>query len=57
MTICVYALKNNFKNEIFFGISYDHQRRLKEHNSGKNRYTNAFKPWTIFFIEPCEIFI
>ncbi|MBP8917054.1 MAG: GIY-YIG nuclease family protein [Chitinophagales bacterium] len=56
MIVYVYALKNKVNNEIYVGISTDTERRLKEHNSGKNRYTKAFMPWSIFFIEPCEGF-
>jgi hypothetical protein len=49
MTVFVYALKNQINDEIYVGISADLDRRLKEHNSGKNRYTKAFLPWTLFF--------
>jgi len=54
MIIFVYALKNKINNEIYVGISNDPERRLMEHNVGKNRYTKAFMPWTIFFTETCE---
>ncbi len=40
----VYALKNKINNEIYVGISNDPERRLIEHNVGKNRYTKAFMP-------------
>ncbi len=56
MTLFVYALKNQINYEIYVGISTDRERRLKEHNSGKNRYTKAFKPWSSFYTEPCEGF-
>ena len=49
--VTVYALKNKINNEIYVGISKDPNRRLIEHNSGKNRYTKAFSPWHIFFQE------
>ena len=54
MTVFVYALKNQINDEIYVGISADLDRRLKEHNSGKNRYTKAFLPWTLFFTESCD---
>lgn len=54
MTIFVYALKNKINNEIYVGISNNPERRLLEHNCGKNRYTKAFMPWIIFFTEACE---
>jgi predicted GIY-YIG superfamily endonuclease len=50
MTVFVYALKNQINDEIYVGISADLDRRLKEHNSGKNRYTKAFLPWTLFLL-------
>ncbi len=49
MVVTVYALKNSINDEIYVGISTDPERRLKEHNSGKNRYTKAFKHWSIFY--------
>ena len=49
--VTVYALKNSINKEIYVGISKDPERRLHEHNSGKNRYTKAFSPWNIFFKE------
>ncbi len=50
-SIFVYALLNGVNSEIYVGISNDPHRRLKEHNSGKNRYTKAFMPWKIFYQE------
>jgi putative endonuclease len=51
MTVSVYALKNFVNAEIYVGISENPERRLKEHNSGKNRYTKAFMPWKILYTE------
>jgi len=47
----MYALYNNVNSEIYIGITQDLERRLKEHNSGKNRYTKAFKPLKVFYTE------
>ncbi len=52
--VTVYALCNEINNEIYIGISKDVLRRLKEHNSGNNRYTKAFKPWAVFYTEMCN---
>jgi putative endonuclease len=49
--VSVYALKNLQNDEVYVGMSKFPEKRLKEHNSGKNRYTKAFMPWTVFFIE------
>jgi putative endonuclease len=50
--IYVYAISNPINNEVYVGISKDPLRRLSEHNNGKNRYTKAFIPWSIFHSEP-----
>jgi putative endonuclease len=52
--IAVYALYNEINSEIYIGITLDIIRRLQEHNSGKSRYTKAFKPWKVFYTEECE---
>jgi predicted GIY-YIG superfamily endonuclease len=49
--VIVYALKNKINSEIYVGISKDPKQRLKQHNSGTNRYTKAFAPWEIFYTE------
>ncbi len=51
--ISVYALANPFNSEIYIGISKDILARLKQHNSGKNRYTKAFIPWKIIYYLIC----
>jgi putative endonuclease len=50
--VFVYALRNSINNEIYVGISQNISKRLKEHNTGKNRYTKAFMPWQVFYTEP-----
>ena len=32
-------------------MTMDINRRLKEHNSGKSKFTKAFKPWKIIYSE------
>ncbi len=51
-TVFVYALANNVNQKIYVGISQNVSRRLKEHNSGRNRYTKAFVPWRVIYTEP-----
>jgi predicted GIY-YIG superfamily endonuclease len=51
-TVYVYCLSNAVNKEIYVGISNDVERRLLEHNKGRNRYTKAFVPWKVIFIEP-----
>ena len=49
--IWLYALCNDENEEIYIGISDNPERRLSEHNKGKNRYTKAFMPWSPFYYE------
>ena len=35
----------------YTGIALDPVKRLKEHNSGKNRFTKGHQPWKIIFTE------
>ena len=49
--VVVYALKNKVNNEVYVGITSCLDRRLAEHNNGKNRYTKAFLPWEVFYTE------
>ncbi len=47
----VYAILSEGSNEIYVGMALDANRRLKEHNNGKNRFTKGLKPWKLFRIE------
>jgi len=47
--ITVYALKNLVNEELYVGMTNCMERRLGEHNAGKNRYTKAFRPWKLFY--------
>ncbi|MBL7811107.1 MAG: GIY-YIG nuclease family protein [Candidatus Kapabacteria bacterium] len=49
--IFIYVLSNSFNAEKYVGISKSPETRLKQHNSGTNRYTKAFIPWTIIYLE------
>jgi len=52
VTVYVYCLSNSANQEIYVGISNDVERRLIEHNKGRNRYTKAFIPWKVIYKEP-----
>jgi predicted GIY-YIG superfamily endonuclease len=47
----VYALVSKVNGNIYVGMALNAQNRLKEHNSGKSRYTKSFRPWILFRIE------
>jgi len=44
----VCAIVSECNGEIYVGMALDADRRLKEHNSGKNRYTKGLRPWKPF---------
>ena len=49
--VVVYALTNTMNDEVYVGITSSLDRRITEHNSGKNRYTKAFVPWSVYYTE------
>jgi predicted GIY-YIG superfamily endonuclease len=49
--VIVYALRNKMNEEIYVGITSSLDRRIAEHNAGRNRYTKAFIPWVVFYTE------
>ena len=51
----VYALWSESHDKIYVGMSDSPEKRLKQHNTGKSKYTKKFKPWIQFFLEEAEI--
>jgi putative endonuclease len=49
--ITVYVLLSEKDKATYVGMAKDVLIRLKEHNSGKNRYTKAHIPWKIIYTE------
>ena len=49
--ITVYAIISEVNDDIYVGISKDADKRLKEHNAGKSRYTKGLKPWRNLYKE------
>ncbi|MFN5225193.1 MAG: GIY-YIG nuclease family protein [Bacteroidota bacterium] len=47
----VYAILSMPSNEIYVGMALSTEKRLKEHNNGKNRFTKGLRPWKIIHIE------
>ena len=54
MSIKVYILKSLKDGARYVGMSEDINRRLHEHNNGKNRYTKGHMPWKIIYHEEFE---
>lgn len=49
--ITVYATVSEVSGLIYVGIAKDPDKRLKEHNSGKSKFTKGFKPWRTMYRE------
>ena len=49
--ITVYVLLSMADQATYVGMATDAANRLKEHNSGKNRYTKGHLPWKIIYTE------
>ena len=47
----VYLLQNKKKGGFYIGWTTDIKRRVKEHNSGKSRYTKSRGPWELIGYE------
>jgi predicted GIY-YIG superfamily endonuclease len=49
--VTVYVIRSETAGELYVGMSYDENRRLKDHNAGYNRYTKGLRPWVIVHTE------
>ena len=47
----VYALSSQSRNYIYVGISGDPDRRLDEHNRGKEKTTRPYRPFERILLE------
>ena len=47
----VYAITNENKSRIYVGMTNNVERRVKEHNAGKQRSTKSYRPWHLFHFE------
>jgi putative endonuclease len=52
--ITVYVLKSIKDSATYVGMAIDTEKRLKDHNSGKNRYTKGHMPWKSIYTEEFE---
>ncbi|MEQ1678749.1 MAG: GIY-YIG nuclease family protein [Chitinophagaceae bacterium] len=49
--ITVYVIESMLDKTWYTGMAIDAQKRLKEHNSGKNRFTKGHMPWKLIYAE------
>ena len=47
----VYAIKSMIANYIYVGLSDNVDRRVKQHNDGKERTTRTFRPFKLIWVE------
>ena len=47
----VYVLRSLSRNYIYVGLTNDVRKRLRQHNSGLNRTTRAYRPFELIRIE------
>lgn len=47
----VYAIKSLIRDYVYVGLTSNLERRLGEHNSGKNKTTKPYKPFVLFYTE------
>jgi putative endonuclease len=52
--ITVYVIKSLNKNFRYVGITNDLEKRLKQHNNGKNRSTKSYMPFKLVLTETHE---
>ena len=50
----VYVLRSLKKERRYVGMTKHLDRRLKEHNEGKNRSTKGFAPFELVYVEELE---
>jgi putative endonuclease len=53
MTYFVYAIKSRTRHFIYVGLTSNLERRLEEHNSGKNKSTKPYRPFGMLYTEEC----
>ncbi|MGN6248576.1 MAG: GIY-YIG nuclease family protein, partial [Ginsengibacter sp.] len=54
MSFYVFAIKSLIKKFIYVGLTNSIERRIDEHNKGKNRSTKPFRPFKLIYSEEFE---
>jgi len=49
-----YVLYSPNFDRIYIGLTNNIERRIKEHNAGRNRSTKAYRPWKIIQTDKFE---
>ena len=51
MTYFIYVLRSIVYKNRYVGVTENLEKRLKQHNVGKCRYTKGRRPWEIIYTE------
>ncbi len=54
MKFFTYILMSDVDGGLYIGQTQDVEKRLKRHNTGRNRSTSAKRPWKLLFAKPCS---
>ena len=49
--VTVYVLESLVAEKWYVGMTENIRNRLKEHNSGRSKFTSGYKPWRIIYTE------
>ena len=49
--VTVYAIISEMNGDIYVGMTTDIEKRIKQHNTGKSKYTKTLLPWRILYTE------
>jgi putative endonuclease len=50
----VYVISSSARNYLYVGLTDNVERRINEHQSGKNKTTKPYKPYKVILIEQFE---
>jgi putative endonuclease len=50
----VYVIKSETRNYLYVGLTDNVERRLNEHQTGKNKTTKPYRPFRLILVEQFE---
>ncbi|MGO4920656.1 GIY-YIG nuclease family protein [Maribacter spongiicola] len=50
----VYVLRSEVDGRLYKGMTNDLQKRIEQHNLGRNKSTKGFLPWVLMYSEEFE---
>jgi putative endonuclease len=55
--VIIYVLESLITKKHYVGMTKDLDKRLREHNSGRSRFTSGHMPWKVIYTEVAKNFI